>query len=752
MRRALHASGSSGWLPASILALAATAVLVAYGTPIMQVAIFGAYVVFGITLPGMLLVRLLRGRSAHISEDLTLGLAAGYCVEIATYLAARAVGAPLLFVLWPILTLGAFAAAPALRRHWRGGGERAPIWWSWSLAAMVAYLLIYAAGTFFAQHHLSGTDTPYVDMPYHLALIGELRHHVPPDVPYVTGVPLAYHWFYYAETAATSWATGIEPILLLYRLSGVPMFVTFVVLTAAAARRLTDGWWSGPVAVAVALFSTVAGPYLWTGTPVFDAQTLQATWISPTNLFGLALFAATLLLFIDLLKIDGRATRADWLLVGLLIFGVAGAKASLLPVLIVGLLAVVAGVAISRRRLHRNATGGLALAGVGLILATILLFRGTTGGLVIGLDSLRSLPVVRLPGARGARGLSSLILPVAGWLIALLLWSFSWAGAYGLLARSRSAIADPRILFLLGIGAGAVGAVTLFSYPGLSQIYYLRGATGAFGLLSAAGIAAVLPVRPRYRSLIACFSVAAMVGALAVVAISVIGPSRVPTLAADHLSRVLPAIILPVLALLGVLLVSYLVLRQAAPKRPVLQGAVPLLIIAIAMGFSIPNVVRILASPVNADRVSGTAVPGDGIDVARWLRDHSDPVDLVATNLHCRPLPDEPDVCDARHFWVSGYSERHMLVEGWSYTAQAFAAGRKLGVNDRRVPFWDPPLLALNDTAFSDPSPAALATLRDQHGVRWLFADLTAADGAALALNADLRYRQGDFGVYELRA
>jgi hypothetical protein len=289
---------SSGWLPAAILAIFTTVVLAAYDTPMLETAIFGSYVVFGIALPGMLWLRLLRGRSAHVSEDLAIGLAVGYCLEIAAYIAARAVGAPLLFLLWPTSTLVAFAAVPALRRHWHGDGSRRPVWWSWSLAAILGYLLIYSAGTFFASHHLTGTDTPYVDMPFHLALIGELLNHVPPQVPYVSGVPLGYHWFFYAEAAATSWATGIEPVTLLYRLSGLPMFVAFVVLTAAAARRLTGHWWSGPIAVAVALFGTVAGPYRWlAGPPVFDTQTLGVTWISPTNLFGLALFAAVVLTF-----------------------------------------------------------------------------------------------------------------------------------------------------------------------------------------------------------------------------------------------------------------------------------------------------------------------------------------------------------------------------------------------------------------------------------------------------------------------
>jgi hypothetical protein len=669
----LRGSGSSGWLPASTLALAAAVVVGAYGTPIPQVAIFGAYVAFGIALPGMLWVRLLRGRATHVSEDLTLGLAAGYCLEVASYLAARAAGAPQLFLLWPVLTLLAFAAVPTLRRYWRSDGSRAPTWWSWSLAAMLGYLLVFSAGTFFAQHQIAGNDTPYVDMPYHLALIGELRHHVPPAVPYVTGVPLAYHWFFYAEAAATSWATGIGPVALLYRLSGLPMFVAFVVLTATAARRLIGGWWTGPVAVAVTLFGTVAGPYRWASNPVFDSQALGVTWISPTNLFGLALFAAVIVAFFDLLRADRRAMGRDWLLIGLLIFGLAGAKATLPPLLIVGLVVVIAGVAIHHRQLHRSAAVGLAFAVIALGLAAILLFRGSTGGLVIGLDSLRSLPIIALPGTRARDGASSVILPAVGWLAAVVLWSFLWAGTLGLLVRRRGSIADPRILLLLGICAGALGAVTVFSYPGLSQVYYLKGAAGAFGLLTTAGIAAVLPERARYVRLCACVAVVALVGGLAALLIGAIGPGDVPSLARAHLSGLIAAIILPLLALIAVAVVADILLARLASRSPLLRGAAPLLVIAMVMGFSLPNVLTLLVSPFAGQRITNEAIPSDGIVAARWLRDHSDPTDLVATNLHCRGPVDHPVVCDARHFWVSGYSERRVLVEGWAYTQPAMA-------------------------------------------------------------------------------
>ena len=417
------------------------------------------------------------------------------------------------------------------------------------------------------------------------------------------------------------------------------MFAAFVVLTAMAARRLTDRWWTGPLAVVVALFAVVADPYAWAVMPVIDSQPLYVAWISPRRCSGWPCSPRSCC-FSSMWSGEPTRTSDDgpdvaaaraplrlWLLIALVLFAAAGAKASLLPLLFVGLLAVVVGVAVSRRHMHRDAAIGLGLTAVGLVLAIVLLFRLTSGGLVIGLDSLRSLPVVALIGAGRAGGVAALALPLVALLVALVLWSLMWAGAIGLVIRRRGWATDPRMLLLLGICVGAIGAVIVFSYPGLSQVYYLKAATGVFGTLVAVGIAAVVPVRRSYGSLIGAVVVAALVGAVAVLGIAALGPSRVPSLGRDHLSGVLPVILLPVVALLIVVALAYVVLRWAEPRWPVLLGAVPLLVIAVAMGFSIPNLPTIIVGPT-VNPPTELPVAAEGIDAARWLRDHSDPNDL----------------------------------------------------------------------------------------------------------------------------
>jgi hypothetical protein len=100
---------------------------------------------------------------------------------------------------------------------------------------------------------------------------------------------------------------------------------------------------------------------------------------------------------------------------------------------------------------------------------------------------------------------------------------------------------------------------------------------------------------------------------------------------------------------------------------------------------------------------------------------------------------------------VSGFAERRVLLEGWSYTPPSNAYERAHMVGSNRVPYWDPALLAANDAAFTHPSPATVGALRTRYGVGWLVVDTRRPyDPAGLAGVATLRFARGDVLVYEL--
>jgi hypothetical protein len=141
--------------------------------------------------------------------------------------------------------------------------------------------------------------------------------------------------------------------------------------------------------------------------------------------------------------------------------------------------------------------------------------------------------------------------------------------------------------------------------------------------------------------------------------------------------------------------------------------------------------------------------PG-GQAAARWLRDHSDPDDLVATNVHCA----YPGVrfCDHRSAWVAGFTERQVLLEGWAYTSRTATEAEKQGVPTLLAAFWDPERKRANDWAFKWPTARREKVLRDRYGVRWLFADTRfQVDTTQLDRVADLVHRDGDYAVYRLR-
>jgi hypothetical protein len=137
------------------------------------------------------------------------------------------------------------------------------------------------------------------------------------------------------------------------------------------------------------------------------------------------------------------------------------------------------------------------------------------------------------------------------------------------------------------------------------------------------------------------------------------------------------------------------------------------------------------ADPVTARRAGA----------ARWLRAHSAPTDVVATNWH-----------SSLSFWINAYSERRTLVGSWNYAPRAVDESRRLNVNAARVPFWDPALLEANDAAIYAPSGERIAWLRSR-GVRWILVVRAAGqESPELARYAVLRRVEGDVVLYQIRA
>ena len=126
-----------------------------------------------------------------------------------------------------------------------GGGP------SWSLAAILGYFAVWLSVVVYSRYQLSPYRILDEDETFHLALIGELRHHFPPAYPQMDAGSLAYQWFVHAHMAASTWVTGIDPLLVYRRLDVLVLGAMCILGTAAVATRLAGRPWVGVLAATI---------------------------------------------------------------------------------------------------------------------------------------------------------------------------------------------------------------------------------------------------------------------------------------------------------------------------------------------------------------------------------------------------------------------------------------------------------------------------------------------------------------------
>jgi hypothetical protein len=740
------------WAPAGLVTLVTVAALLATGTPVLDVASYAAYLGGAVLLPGTLVYRALRGQPRTLVEDLAAGAATGFALELAAWTLYGAAGLSGWLWSWPLLVVVPFAAVPALRRHWWPRGYApVPTGWAWAVAAVAAVVVGYLWISYLALNPVT-PDAPlsyYQDLLYHLSLAAEAKHHFPLQIPQVAGEPLRYHWFTDAHLASASLISGVDLPTVLFRLYLLPIALASVVLLALAGWRVSGRPYAG--AVAAALVFAIGELKLVPGfSGTFGTVFTFTGWASPSMTYSYLFLFPLVFLMAD--RLAGRpGARGGWALIGLFIAASTGAKSSTIPVLLAGAV-LVFGAELLRRRISWPA---LAAAGAligGQLFATAVLLGGQSYGIAV--DPFRM--VTKLPFAAAAlapdrpawRGAVVFGAAVALWGVVLFA---RLAGIPALLRRKPG----PVELFLLGGFVAGIGAALVFDHPGGSEAYFLKTAWPLGAILSAWGFVELAEERrvPRWLGW-ALGGVLTAASAVLVVVTSELWP---PVRATG--AGAVTAAARPLLALAAVGLVAaagWWIVRRIRPELRGTGAVVAVAAVLAAGAANVPIEVTPTVEGLAGDRlpaVSPTGVSPSMVAAAQWVRDHSQPSDVVATNVHCQNRSAAGLVgadCDSRAFWVSGFTERRVLVESWGYTDRIVGSATRGGVHYTRLPFWDGPLLTANDAAFTDPTPQGLAALRDEHHVRWLVADRRAEISPALTGLATLRYRGADADVYEL--
>ncbi|HET6152427.1 MAG TPA: hypothetical protein VFE15_05685 [Marmoricola sp.] len=776
----MHRSGrswrrvlGSGWLPALlVLALAVALLHDAARVSLRDQACFGGYLLGWIVGPGTVLWRSIDRRpNRPLVEDLAIGALVGYVVEAPVYLTCLALGHPHGYLLWPVVVLAITLAVPGGRRLLVRRGARMSPAWSWSVAALLAYVIVWFGRNVWGPAPAAGSSlrSPYLDEPYHLSLIASLRHFWPAKVLFVDHTPLDYHYLSHVHMAAASWISGDQPIVLLRALALPTVAVIVLLALAAAASRLSGRAWLGPVALAGVLVGPAdfSGGTNGNGYGFLDPHLESSPSAGFTNV-GLLLGT---ILVVELLA--GRKGRpALWALTGLAMVAMCGAKAASLPTVLAGLLAATVVTSVATRRIAYRPLALTALAGAAFVVAKEIFFGSSSQGLSVnplGQFDLTASSHPALAGPDGTPALTTALVIAISTLCALSVLGGVLAGL------GKGGWREPVPVFFVGLAAAGYGASLGLHQVGNSEAYFEIVVQLPLILGGALGMVRYRDDLVRWgtglgryggRNLALLAVASGLAGGLLYTAVN-----RPAGPAAAHISAIAEACrlyALPTAAvLLGGIVLTVLVVMlsgrfaaEAATARagrllapaPVYAAVAVLVFCGLGMTPAVDRLGALVRDPVPTpvDATPGMIYPG-GIEAARYLRSKSPQDAVIATNAHCQFPGTFP--CSARNFWMAGYSERQFLVEGWSYVSRA-SVGMHAPKNENidSAPFWDPRRLTDNDAVFEQPSDATVSRLEDRYGVRWLLVDLRyAVDLRGLRHVARLTFHDGAYYVFRLR-
>lgn len=769
---AVRAAAVRRFLPAATAYLFLVILLLGADTAPGDVARYTGYVLWGVLTPGTLVFRALRRRPHSLLEDLAFGAVTGLALELAAWFVLVSAGAQSLAVAWPLVVVIPFAAVPRLRRHWRPRGYVRPSQgWSWAVAGAVMLSSAYFYAEFLSRFPVVPTDENtriFGDIPYMLSLAGNAKQHAPLTLPQAAGEPLNYHWFSFAHMAMTDLVGHIDLPVVENRLMVPALAALALLITAVVAQRLTGRTWAGPLA-ALLVFAigefTAAYPNnvdSW----LFGAPAVRLMyWSSVSLAYSQPLLIALLGVIGDGLRSsrgDGEQGRSAppfgpgmFVLTAMFALASSAAKASTLPVTLAGLAVTGVAVLVGTRRIPWRVVGLGAIVAGAQLFATAVIFKFESYGLkVIPFGNVQRFWAD--PGHSRATAVQAAV--IAATLCAFLLHHHvKLLGMIPLLWRRRLRL-EPVQWFLLG--AAVAGPCAYLVVNGYNASYFTIAALPFGVVLSAWGYCesferAALPSRAK-----AALGVSAAVFVALLTFVIYRCSSRWSrfvqhAFGAEHGHKPYAAL-LAALAAAAVLAASALAVgllwRALGRAWPALRGRGGIVLLTAGLAVGGPGLLHDALQSREVTWQGSWVMPGTQVEAARWIRGHSAPSDVLVTNSHCWEFDDYANgpACDnVRSQWLSGYSERSVLVEGWAYAPRAVAlTGGGTAYNG---PFWDQALFRQNEDAVYRPTAENLRLLRERYHVRYVVAHRpSGAESPLLGSLAERVFDNGRVAVYRL--
>lgn len=547
------------------------------------------------------------------------------------------------FWLWPLI------AIPFLVYYTKNRNTHRNLYWG-ALAIACSALLLTA-------QHLRNLNTIWSiwshDQVFLEAMSTSVAKWGPVENIHTVGVEFKYHWFALAWSGMTSAAAGAQPFIVSTKFLPIISMLGAVMLVWASVRSLTKSRLASMFAVVIFIFND----NLLNTSPV-------RLFHSPTYLFAVVWMLAFVFIFTK--SLNGRV-RYSPLLLAIMLFACFGGKVSHGAVTAAGFgLAALIGFiwrqspAITRFLLQTSA-----MLAATVVVAYVLLYKGQS----IGSGSMLSLAFGRIGIEAGiaARESSFLMLLLSTITVIAATAPIFVASTPPFGSASWKFRTD--FHFIWGVGIASFILVSIFDQDFGGQIYFVLSALAIAPIFAAVSIYEKISHSSTRVSNTAIMS---MVGAGAITAI--IGfktwswtPAGIDQHRAHLVITFTNAVGFLLIALIALPLVSRFVKSPHIRIHSQVLRAILLVSLVISIGvirridnfYSFSNFDQLPTS--SPDLIQGSS---DHVAALTWLRDNSDPNDIVATNRFCIP---GLDYCNPKWTIVSALSRRRMLIEGYSY-------------------------------------------------------------------------------------
>lgn len=308
--------------------LTANSIGVVFGAGLAHSLAYTGYLLVFVIIPGVVAYRCLFPRCRDFPRIALHGWLLGHAIEFWLFMFLLASRQTQLFAGYPALAVVAGVAwlwrGRRVRRSFRPAGDAtsvaAHLLGAWAVAAFVMFSAALYEFVVPVDHHFTVT-TSFT----HALLISW-----PPQEPFLSGVPLHYHYLLNSHLAAAHTITGVPVDVMVCRILPLVHFGVLLALMLRFGYYWFGSIWVGALA-ALQLFGTFGQEFMWFW---FHLVLASVVLIVPSNLLGLEFF---------LLCMDEAArflSRRRWhtnraILLCLLLFTGAGLRAQLVPVLVV---------------------------------------------------------------------------------------------------------------------------------------------------------------------------------------------------------------------------------------------------------------------------------------------------------------------------------------------------------------------------------------------------------------------------------